>query len=155
MNKQKWTEKPVTWGGYLKLSGIVTVIGRDFSARCISLPCLSRPGGSGFGRRLERRSTIGPGKGIVSKGRSRCNRRLLFFFFPPRLFLRKRGCALRIAVERRQTPMNEQEFHPGSVPVAVVARVYGKDASWVRAGNYLRLAAHRQGDPERQSGGQH
>ena len=22
MNKQKWTEKPVTWGGYLKLSGI-------------------------------------------------------------------------------------------------------------------------------------
>lgn len=30
MNKQKWTEKPVTWGGYLKLSGIVTVIGRDF-----------------------------------------------------------------------------------------------------------------------------
>lgn len=27
--------------------------------------------------------------------------------------------------------MNEQEFHPGSVPVAVVARVYGKDASWV------------------------
>ena len=30
--------------------------------------------------------------------------------------------------------MNEQEFHPGSVPVAVVARVYGKDASWVRAG---------------------
>ena len=30
--------------------------------------------------------------------------------------------------------MNEQEFHPGSVPVAVAARVYGKDASWVRAG---------------------
>ena len=29
--------------------------------------------------------------------------------------------------------MNEQEFHPGSVPVAVVARVYGKDASWVTA----------------------
>ncbi len=30
--------------------------------------------------------------------------------------------------------MNEQEFHPGSVPVAVAARIYGKDASWVRAG---------------------
>lgn len=30
--------------------------------------------------------------------------------------------------------MNEQEFPQGSVPVAVVARVYGKDASWVRAG---------------------
>ena len=30
--------------------------------------------------------------------------------------------------------MDEQEFHPGSVPVAVAARVYGKDASWVRAG---------------------
>ena len=32
MNKQKWTEKPVTWGGYLKLRGIVTVIGAIFSA---------------------------------------------------------------------------------------------------------------------------
>lgn len=30
--------------------------------------------------------------------------------------------------------MNEQEFPQGSVPVAVAARVYGKDASWVRVG---------------------
>ena len=30
--------------------------------------------------------------------------------------------------------MNEQEFPQGSVPVAVAARVYGKGASWVRAG---------------------
>ena len=30
--------------------------------------------------------------------------------------------------------MEEHEFHPGSVPVAVAARVYQKDASWVRAG---------------------
>lgn len=30
--------------------------------------------------------------------------------------------------------MNEQEFPQGSVPIAVAARVYGKDASWVRAG---------------------
>lgn len=30
--------------------------------------------------------------------------------------------------------MDEIEFHSGSVPVAVAARVYGKDASWVRAG---------------------
>ena len=30
--------------------------------------------------------------------------------------------------------MNEQEFPQVSVPVAVAARVYGKDASWVRAG---------------------
>lgn len=30
--------------------------------------------------------------------------------------------------------MNEQEFLHGSVPVLVAARVYGKDASWVRAG---------------------
>jgi hypothetical protein len=30
--------------------------------------------------------------------------------------------------------MNEQEFPQGSIPVAVAARVYGKDASWVRAG---------------------
>ena len=32
--------------------------------------------------------------------------------------------------------MEEIIFAPGSVPVAVVARVYGKDASWVRAGFY-------------------
>ena len=30
--------------------------------------------------------------------------------------------------------MSEQGFHPGSVPDAVAARVYGKDVSWVRAG---------------------
>lgn len=40
----------------------------------------------------------------------------------------------RIAVERRQKPMNENKFVAGSVPVMVAARVYGKDASWVRAG---------------------
>lgn len=30
--------------------------------------------------------------------------------------------------------MEELTLHPGSVPVAVAARVYQKDASWVRAG---------------------
>ncbi|MCD8372222.1 MAG: hypothetical protein LUD27_02845 [Clostridia bacterium] len=30
--------------------------------------------------------------------------------------------------------MDNVEFPSGSVPVTVVARVYGKDASWVRAG---------------------
>jgi len=30
--------------------------------------------------------------------------------------------------------MEEQEFPTGSVPVSVAARIYGKDASWVRAG---------------------
>lgn len=30
--------------------------------------------------------------------------------------------------------MDENKFSTGSVPVAVAARVYGKDASWVRAG---------------------
>ena len=30
--------------------------------------------------------------------------------------------------------MKEFTFIKGSVPVAVVARVYGKDASWIRAG---------------------
>lgn len=30
--------------------------------------------------------------------------------------------------------MEEMKFGIGSVPVAVAARVYGKDASWVRAG---------------------
>lgn len=28
----------------------------------------------------------------------------------------------------------EVEFNAGGVPIAVVAKVYGKDASWVRAG---------------------
>ena len=28
----------------------------------------------------------------------------------------------------------EENFANGSVPVSVVARVYGKDASWIRAG---------------------
>lgn len=30
--------------------------------------------------------------------------------------------------------MNQIIFHSGSVPVAVAARVYGKEASWIRAG---------------------
>ena len=30
--------------------------------------------------------------------------------------------------------MSEITFHRGSVPVTVAARVYGKDACWVRAG---------------------
>ena len=30
--------------------------------------------------------------------------------------------------------MNEITFASGSVPVAVAARVYGKDASWIRTG---------------------
>lgn len=30
--------------------------------------------------------------------------------------------------------MEEKGFAAGSVPIAVAARVYGKDASWVRAG---------------------
>ncbi len=30
--------------------------------------------------------------------------------------------------------MSEIEFGKGSVPVAVAARVFGKDATWVRAG---------------------
>lgn len=30
--------------------------------------------------------------------------------------------------------MNKIKFAEGSVPVAVAAKVYGKDASWIRAG---------------------
>ena len=30
--------------------------------------------------------------------------------------------------------MNEEKFIRGSVPVSIAAKVYGKDASWVRAG---------------------
>lgn len=45
--------------------------------------------------------------------------------------------------------MEEIVFSPGSVPVAVAARVYGKDATWIRAGiitGYLEIGtATRQG----------
>lgn len=59
MNKQKWTEKPVTWGGYLKLSGIVTVIGAIFSA--VYIIAMFEPAWwIGIGRRLKGRSTLGP-----------------------------------------------------------------------------------------------
>lgn len=38
MNKQKWTEKPITWGGYFKLCGVVYVISLIFSAvYCVAL----------------------------------------------------------------------------------------------------------------------
>lgn len=30
--------------------------------------------------------------------------------------------------------MNDHVYNAGSVPVAVAAKVYGKDASWIRAG---------------------
>ena len=47
--------------------------------------------------------------------------------------------------------MNEIIFHAGSVPVAVAARVFGKDPSWVRAGivsGYLPIGtATRKGKP--------
>lgn len=33
--------------------------------------------------------------------------------------------------------MDDPVFYPGSVPVKVAARVYGKDANWVRAGLIL------------------
>ena len=46
--------------------------------------------------------------------------------------------------------MNEEEFAKGGVPVRIVARVYGKDASWVRAGiitGYLPIGtATRHGE---------
>lgn len=38
--------------------------------------------------------------------------------------------------------MEDVVFTPGSVPVAVAARVYGKDATWIRAGlitGYLEI----------------
>ena len=38
--------------------------------------------------------------------------------------------------------MEDVIFTPGSVPVAVAARIYGKDATWVRAGlitGYLQI----------------
>lgn len=42
-------------------------------------------------------------------------------------------------------------FGTGSVPVAIAARVYGKDASWIRAGlitGYLKIGtATRNGEP--------
>ena len=45
--------------------------------------------------------------------------------------------------------MSDVEFSPGSVPVAVAAEVYGKDANWIRAGivtGYLNIGtATRRG----------
>lgn len=38
MNKEKWTEKPITWGRYLKFCGVFTVISTIISAvYCIAL----------------------------------------------------------------------------------------------------------------------
>lgn len=46
--------------------------------------------------------------------------------------------------------MEDVIFAPGSVPVAVAARIYGKDATWVRAGlitEYLQIGtATRNGN---------
>ena len=46
--------------------------------------------------------------------------------------------------------MEDVIFAPGSVPVAVAARIYGKDATWVRAGlitGYLQIGtATRNGN---------
>ena len=46
--------------------------------------------------------------------------------------------------------MEDVIFAPGSVPVAVAARIYGKDATWVRAGlitGYLKIGtATRNGN---------
>lgn len=47
--------------------------------------------------------------------------------------------------------IQELTFPPGSVPVSVAARVYGKDANWVRAGilnGWLKIGiATRKGKP--------
>ena len=43
--------------------------------------------------------------------------------------------------------MNENEFATGSVPVMVAARIYGKDASWVRAG-IISMVANRKSHKE-------
>lgn len=39
-----------------------------------------------------------------------------------------------IPAEKDKEKKETIEFYAGSVPVAVAARVYGKDANWVRAG---------------------
>lgn len=41
----------------------------------------------------------------------------------------------------QKEPMNEVKFADGSVPVAVAARVYGKEAHWVRAGIIVARSA--------------
>ena len=41
---------------------------------------------------------------------------------------------IQVESENNSQPEAENIFHTGSVPTAVVARVYGKDTSWVRAG---------------------
>lgn len=51
--------------------------------------------------------------------------------------------------------MDEVIFGPGSVPVAVAARVFGKDACWVRAGiitGYLNIGTATRNAGESRSG---
>ena len=53
--------------------------------------------------------------------------------------------------------MDEVIFGPGSVPVAVAARVFGKDACWVRAGiitGYLNIGTATRNTSEIVNGGQ-
>jgi hypothetical protein len=57
-----------------------------------------------------------------------------FFVFSTDVVFTSSDFYPRIAPERRLYSMDENEFKSGSVPVSIVARVYGKDASWVRAG---------------------
>lgn len=89
MNKQKWTEKPVAWGGYLKLCGVVCVI--SVIAGFVWYIASFEPvwWGSFEGKSEGVVHDLAPGKKIL-KSRSRLLRRL-FLFFPPRLFLRRCG----------------------------------------------------------------
>lgn len=89
MNKQKWTEKPITWGGYLKLCGVVYVI--SMIAGFVWYIASFEPAWWG---QLQGESEavvhdLAPGKKILKSG-SRRNRRLFLFFH--------RGCFYEDAV---------------------------------------------------------
>jgi len=39
MKKQKWTEQPLTWGGYTLLCGVGTIVGAIYGVCCYAVLC--------------------------------------------------------------------------------------------------------------------
>lgn len=79
MNKQKWTEKPITWGGYLKFCGVFTVISTIISAvYCIAL--FEPAWWIGFRKTVSKEPFLRGWAALTAA---------LLFSFPPRLFSQK------------------------------------------------------------------
>lgn len=95
MNKQKRTEKPITWGGYLKFCGVFTVISTIISA-VYFIGLVDRVSEDS----VEAVQWLGSSKepflrekGSLSGG--------LFLFISTEVVFTKSSSLLRIAVERR------------------------------------------------------